>query len=399
MEQLKYSQLSTASGVNKEPTRLHFLNFVKMLKPVEVASVLLPLCALFLWVISLQYVNTRDMTDLGLISVLPPSIIIALVILTISFCLTARQAELRVPIILLHLFLLIFMLYGITTLVEEVPRFSVVYRHAGYTEYIMRTGSVDPGLDAYFNWPGFFVLSAFVTRVTGYQDILPLAAWAPVFFNLIYLGPLYMIFTSATTNKRLIWLGLWFFYLTNWIGQDYFSPQGLNFFLYLVIIAILLKWFKISPKTRSYTRGRYRQSTGFFSILAFRIIEWLRAPDTLCISTKHKQQWVLLVGLLLIFGLVIFSHPLTPFFILASVTALVVFRRIRPFWLPIFMAAMTGAWMFFMTRTFLIGHSSMVLGNFGKVSSNISASVTNRVVQGNPQHSFIASLRIIMTAF
>src|SRR6266487_849605 len=106
---------------------------------------------------------------------------------------------------------------------------------------IMRTGSVDPGLDAYFNWPGFFVLSAFVTQIIGYHDILPLAAWAPVFFNLIYLGPLYMIYTSATTDKRLVWLGPWFFYLTNWIGQDYFSPQGFNFFLYLVIIATLLK--------------------------------------------------------------------------------------------------------------------------------------------------------------
>src|SRR5438876_7818373 len=123
--------------MSKVLPRLPFLNVVKMPKPMEVASVLLPLCALLLWVISLKYVNIRDITDLGLVSVLPASIIIALVILTISFCLTLRQPELRVPVILLHLFLLIFMLYGITTLVEEAPRFAVVYRHAGYTEYIM----------------------------------------------------------------------------------------------------------------------------------------------------------------------------------------------------------------------------------------------------------------------
>ncbi len=396
MEQLKYSQLSTASGVNKEPTRLHFLNFVKMLKPVEVASVLLPLCALFLWVISLQYVNTRDMTDLGLISVLPPSIIIALVILTISFCLTARQAELRVPIILLHLFLLIFMLYGITTLVEEVPRFSVVYRHAGYTEYIMRTGSVDPGLDAYFNWPGFFVLSAFLTRVTGYQDIFPLAAWAPVYFNLIYLGPLYMIFASATTDKRLIWLGLWFFYLTNWIGQDYFSPQGFNFFLYLIIIAILLKWFKVTTQAQPRIPGRLERVLGQFSPLAQRLYTWLTLPDTFYTPCQPRQRIALLISLVIIFALVVFSHPLTPFFVLVSVTALVIFRRCTPRWLPILMTIMIGAWFTFVAQPFLVGHLYDVAGNFGQVGNSITANFAAHVV-GSPEHIFIDTARVIMT--
>jgi len=397
MEQLKYSQLSTAPDVNKEPIRLHFLNFVKMLKPVEVASVLFPLCALFLWVISLKYVNIRDMTDLGLISVLPPSIIVALVILTISFCLTLRKPEPRASIILLHLFLLVFMLYGITTLVEEAPRFAVVYRHAGYTEYIMRTGSVDPALDAYFNWPGFFVLSAFVTRVTGYQDILPLATWAPVFFNLIYLGPLYMIFASATTDKRLIWLGLWFFYLTNWIGQDYFSPQGFNFFLYLVIIAILLKWFKVTTQAQPRIPGRLERHLGRFSPLAQRLYVWLTAPDTFCTPSQPRQRIALLISLVIIFSFVVFSHPLTPFFVLASITTLVIFRRCTPRWLPILMAIMTGAWIIFMAQAYLVGHLYDVTGNFGQVSNAITANVTDRVV-GSPEHIFVVVMRVIMTA-
>ncbi len=179
------------------------------------------------------------MTDLGLISVLPMGTIIPLFLLTASFCLTMWQKKKRVPVILLHILILIFMLYGITALIETVPRFDVVYRHAGYTEYIMRHGSVDPGLDAYFDWAGFFIFSAFLTKIAGYSTVLSYAAWSPFFLNLIYFFPLYIIFTSATTDKRIIWFATWFFYLTNWIGQDYFSPQGLNFFFYLVVIAIL----------------------------------------------------------------------------------------------------------------------------------------------------------------
>jgi hypothetical protein len=396
MEQLKYSPLSTASSVSKVLPRLRFPNVGKMPKLTEAASVLLPLCALFVWAVSLNYVDIRDMTDLGLVSILPASVIIALVILTISFCLTLQQPEPRASIILLHLFLLVFMLYGITTLVEEAPRFAVVYRHAGYTEYIMRTGSVNPDLDAYFSWPGFFVLSAFVTRVTGYQDILSLAAWAPVFFNLIYLGPLYMIFTSATTDKRLIWLGLWFFYLTNWIGQDYFSPQGFNFFLYLIIIAILLKWFKITTQAQPRIPGRLERDLGQFSPLAQRLYTWLTLPDTFYTPGQPRQRIALLISLVIIFALVVFSHPLTPFFVLVSVTALVIFRRCTPRWLPILMAIMIGAWFTFVAQPFLVGHLYDVTGNFGQVGNSITANFAARVV-GSPEHIFIDAARVIMT--
>src|SRR5450759_2817831 len=50
------------------------------------AGVVLPLLAIALWSLSLSSVNIRHMNDLGLVSVLPASIIIALIILTLSFC-------------------------------------------------------------------------------------------------------------------------------------------------------------------------------------------------------------------------------------------------------------------------------------------------------------------------
>src|SRR5260370_30734944 len=191
-----------------------------------------------------------------------------------------------------------------------------------------------------------------------------------------------MIFTSATTDKRLIWLGLWFFYLTNWIAQDYFSPQGLNFFLYLVIIAILLKWFKASPITRPLIGKRRMQRLGRFSLPAQRLYEWLTSSDILRSSSQSWQRISLLVVLMIIFALVVFSHPLTPFFALSSVTALVIFRRCTPRWLPILMAIMTAAWIIFMTHAYLVVHLSVVTGYFGNVSNTITANVTDRVVQG-----------------
>jgi len=108
----------------------------------------------------------------------------------------------------------------------------------------MQYGTVDPNIDAYFNWPVFFIWAALLSQVAGLASPLVLANWTPVVLNAMYLVPLLLIFRAGTSNHRVVWVAMWFFFVSNWIGQDYFSPQGLNFFLYLAVLAVLLTWFK-----------------------------------------------------------------------------------------------------------------------------------------------------------
>ena len=363
--------------------------------PENILGLVLPVCAFLLWMVSLQHIDLSHMNDLGLVSVFTPLTIVALSMLSVSFCWLITRPDTRVQVLLLHLLLLIFMLYGVAALVEEMPRFSVVYRHTGFTEYITRNGTVDPNLDAYFNWPGFFILSALFTRLAGYRDALAFAAWVPVLYNLLYLGPLYMIFNVATRDRRLLWLSLWFFYLMNWIGQDYFSPQGLNLFMYLVIIAILLQWFQVPRATGP--RGRlscYWQRLWSFSQLTRKMYIWFaHRPEG--IHSPGKQHVGLLFCLLLIFAFVDFSHPLTPFFVLLSVLALCLFRRAWPFWLPLVFGVMMAAWIYFMTQAYLAGHFSAAFGS-GGVVLGVTSNVTQRVI-GDQQHIFIAQIRLAMT--
>jgi O-antigen/teichoic acid export membrane protein len=362
-------------------------------------TVMLPIGSLVLWYISLSGINLRNMTDLGLVSVLPPMTIIPLFLLTTSFCLAMWQKKSSIPIILLHVFILLFMLYGITALIESVPRFDVVYRHAGYTEYILRNGGVAAGLDAYFDWAGFFIFSAFLTKIAGYSTILSYAVWSPFFLNLIYFFPLYVIFTTATSDKRIIWFSIWFFYLTNWIGQDYFSPQGLNFFLYLVLIAILLKWFKISAREQAATLGTCWRRLGRLFPLAQSIYGWLTAPDTSITSANKPQRVALLISLIAIFGLMVFSHPLTPFLTIASVTTLIIFRRCKPFWLPALMIIMTTVWIVTMAQPYLVGNLNNIIGDFSHINNVVTQNVTSRTLTGNKDHNFISDIRLFMTAF
>src|SRR5437763_15908920 len=99
---------------------------VKLPNLVDIVCGLLLLSAFLLWSISLRHEDVRSMNDLGMISTFPPSFIISLIILTVSFCLALRQPRVGPLMLLLHLALLIFMLYGIENIVEEAPRFATV---------------------------------------------------------------------------------------------------------------------------------------------------------------------------------------------------------------------------------------------------------------------------------
>lgn len=320
--------------------------------------------ALVVWAASLPGVEVRRMSDLGLISVLTPGVFVALILLTVGFALALRQEPLRPVMLATQLAVLIVMLYGITALVEEAPRFSVVYKHAGFAEYISRTGHLNTAIDAYFYWPGFFVMTAFVTKVAGLSSALDLAPWAPVFFNLLWAAPVYMILASATADRRLVWLGVWLFFLADWVGQDYLSPQALNYFFYLLVLAVLLTWF---------------------------------SPRAAAASSPPWQRAGLVATVLLVFAAIVSGHPLTPFFAIASVGALVILRRFRPRMLPVVMLAMNAGWILAVALPLLIWQSNLVFGSAGKVDTIVSVSVTNRL-QGSPEHIAVIVTRIALTA-
>ncbi|HEY7417628.1 MAG TPA: hypothetical protein VH593_20765, partial [Ktedonobacteraceae bacterium] len=310
MEQSKAIYEQATMPLNSIPITQALQLQAQRLSVNDIIPLLLPFISLVTWAAFLKDIHIGQMNNLGLVSVLPLPTIFSFILITVSFCLTLCQPRLRAPLILFHIFVLIFMLFSTTNFVEDTVRFSTVYRHAGYTEYIMRTGSVDPRLDAYFNWPGFFIFSALLTQLAGYHDILQYAAWAPVFLNLLYLPPLYVLLTTATTDRRLIWLSIGLFYITNWIGQDYYSPQGLCFFFYLTLLAIVLKWFKVAPDLRIPRRLCFLRPVICSLPFTDRLHTWLIEPDALHTPVSDSKQKWLLVLFIAIFSFLVYSHPL-----------------------------------------------------------------------------------------
>ena len=335
------------------------------------------------WSLSLSSIPLDRMDDLGIGPVLPPGIWVGIALVTVGFAVAWwRGSE---PQMALGVLATILVLHGIGVLGEPTMRFATAWQHVGIADYIATHGAVDPNIDAYFNWPGFFALSGFVSSAMGLENIEPVARFAPLFLNVMYLMPLVVIGRALFDDRRLVWLGIWLFYAYNWIGQDYFSPQGLAFFLYLVVLAVVLRWFK--GFSHSGPNGRARRWG--------RLTRQLKVvPDT----PSTAGQRVLLVGVIAVLvAAIVASHQLTPFALVTATVALALVGWDRLRTLPVAVLLMTLLWAAYMAITYLTGHIHELASDVGAVNSTVSTSVGGRI-KGSDGHQTIVQVRLVTMA-
>lgn len=339
---------------------------------------MIPIAAgLLFWAISLQWINPNQMNDLGLISVLPLAYYLALVTLSIGFSIANSKASTTLGVRLLYIAALILIIHGTPQIVYGTLRYSWTWKHVGIIDYIIRHGSVDPTiayLNVYHNWPGFFSLGALLTQVAGFQSALSFAGWGPVAFNLLDLGAIVMILRTLTDDSRLIWLGVWFFFLGNWVGQDYFSPQAMAYFLYLVILGIGLNWLRATkiPSRESIQRWlRFKWATS--------LVSWIfshTAPLSVNEVTPRQRFGLMVVIILAVFAIVS-SHQLTPFMLILALTALVLFGVIRTPSLPVLAGVLTTFWVLFIAVAFMQGNIGWIVKSIGSLLSNFNGNLIN----------------------
>jgi hypothetical protein len=350
--------------------------------------------AVLLWALSLRGIDVRAVGDLGLVSVLPPAFFAAVCLVMASFFWSLRGPTPSTPVMLMHIVALVVMLYGATALIEEVPRFNVVWRHAGVIQHLAETGEVDPAIDAYFNWPGFFALGALATELAGVQSALTFAPWAPVGFNLLCLPPLVLIARAAGGDARVCWTAVWVFYLTNWVGQDYLATQAVAYLLFLSVIAIVLVTARMAPAGSVATSARGLRKR------AARPLRWLRQRGVERAGAAPTWSPGERIGLTLVcvaaIGATVAGHQLTPFVLVATLAAIGLVGDRSARGLAVVAFAMTGAWLVYMAVGYLDGHLGTLLDQTGRVNDAVNANVDERV-RGSSEHVAVVRIRLVFT--
>jgi hypothetical protein len=327
---------------------------------------------LLLFLLPLRGVRLGALDGLGLISVLPVASLAGLVLLVVSFVTMLARRRPAAPVLVAMLIGVVFCLDGVTALIEPLPRFPTTYQIAGFVNYISQTGHVEPALAAYFSWPGFFALIAFVTGAAGVHSLLPLMTWWPVVIDVLLLVPFLLLTRALRLSWRARWLAALLFCLGNWVGQDYFSPQSFNFLLYLVLIATVLMWFSGQHRTGRRTPGELPAG-----------------------SVGARSRGALLLLLILIFVMSTLSHQLTPFLMIVAVGGLVLVRRCSPRGLPVLFAVILVGWISYGTVAYWSGHESAIFGNVGQLFGTFQSSVNDRVT-GTPVHQLADDSRIVL---
>ena len=319
-------------------------------------------------------------SDLGLVAVLPYPFWVGVLILNVAFVVALRGDAVgpaRRPVMILLIAVLVLMLFGTAAFATDVPRGEIAFRHIGIADALSRTHGIDPSIDGYFNWPGFFALLATVLQATG-LDPVSLALWAPVFNMGLWLIALAVVTGYLTRDPRRRWLALWLFCLGNWQDQDYLSPQAFGFFLHLVVIALLL-----GPLAA--------RAAAFRGFRPADLAAWWRGRSPVEPRTGYRVGALVITLLLIV--VISASHQLTPFMVLIAITALTLSGRVWPSRLPLITIVVLTLWLAFPASAYLSGHPP--LADAG-LEAATEANVLDRV-RGADGHVLVVQVRAILT--
>ncbi|MET9878069.1 lipopolysaccharide biosynthesis protein [Actinacidiphila glaucinigra] len=337
---------------------------------------------LLLGALGLYWLPLRGMDDssldamngLGLVSVLPPATLAGAALLVLTFVcglwLPGRRPWLLAAVLLAT----VVSLHAVPAVLEEQPRFATAWQHAGFIDYIGRTGDAAPDMDARFSWPGFFAAVTLVASACGITDLTEVLRWWPTAVQLLALGPLALLLRSVRAGRRAKWCAAWLFALCGWVGQDYFSPQSANYLLYLMFVAVLLVWFRAAGPP------------------AGRLI-----PGEADVPPVGRSDRALLLALLVgLFAASVVSHQLTPFVMLGVLTVLVLVRRSTPRGLPLLCGVLLVGWICFVAEPYWSGHFDELFGGMGSLGGNVSSSVSGRIEGGSTVHKLVLYVRVAL---
>ena len=302
--------------------------------------------AVVLWLVSLPRIRLDRIGDYGLIPLLPATFWIAVAVLLVGFAAAVLRGENRTALLAAHPVVLIAILHATPSVRYGTLRYSWAWKHVGMIDFFMHHDGIDRTireLDAYQNWPGLFTFNATLVKGAGLQSAMGYAGWAPPLVNLAWLAPLFLIFRSFTTDRRLIWSAVVIFILGSWVGQDYFAPQAFAYFIYLTLIALCLRY--LAPGPRGDAVDRWRRA----AIIAIAVVLVAAVAPT---------------------------HQLSPILLIVSLTTMACCRyRVKV--LLIAAIALGAGWDFSFAWPWIVEHQGEYTGSIGALGHNTKSGFVN----------------------
>jgi hypothetical protein len=299
------------------------------------------LVALALWAYAMRHTDVSRLDDYGLVSALHPTFWAGLAVLTTGFWFTVRDARRPGAWPAAYVLGLLVMERATQAVLYPTPLYAWAWKHEAVIDHLLTADGLQTAdqvgdMAVYDQWPGFFAAQAALQRLLGVDSAAMFMAWWPLVSSLMLLLPLLLIYRTFTEDRRLIWTAVWLFYVANWVGQDYFSPQSVAYALHVGVLAVVLRRFGRSAARR----GRPRQAV-----------------------------WTVVITVMIV--AIVISHQLTPGMLAVCLLALCLSRRYRD-WVPLVMTVVIFlAWCLTAALPFLSAAMPDMIRSIGDVGANV----------------------------
>jgi hypothetical protein len=300
------------------------------------------------WRISLQGVAVDHLGSYGLPPALPALWYLSLAIAVLGALGSLGSRRVPVAVGALHLLAIAVILYATIPVLSHQPQYTWVYKHIGVVRYLEAHGQVDPQIDIYNRWPGFFALGALFSELSGQTNPVSYVRWAELFFTALDLLAVTALLRELIGDTRKALAGALVFLFANWVGQDYYSPQAFCYVIYLALVLVALRHLGNGRGARD---GRLSRALGRLSRR-----EQLPAPAAEGASWPRGAALAVAIGL---DAVIVASHQLTPYIALAAFAALMALGVVRPWWLLGAMGLLTLAY-FALNYSYLSTHFRLV---------------------------------------
>lgn len=247
-----------------------------------------------------------DPVPAGLFGSLGPGLVVGLALVVAAAVIAlVRGRALAVPVVVLG---------GVVQLAQAitygVPTVTAAARHIGVVEYIREFGGTNPSADIFQTWSGLFAGAAWVADVGGIVNTILIAAWVPVllaFSTTIAVG---VLAAHWLPGARRPWIAALLTAMTGSLNTTYFSPQSTGILMSIVILVLAtgpLRDAAVSTADGSVAAKPRARRVGLSRIIA-----------------------ITLIGIVLAV-----THQISPYLTVAALVTLIVFRMLRPWWLPV----------------------------------------------------------------
>src|SRR5262249_51764198 len=161
--------------------------------------------------------------------------------------------------------------------------------------------------------------------------------------------------------------------------------------LYLVILGICLRWF--GPTAALSAPPQPRAKRGLFparvAMLRCRLAHRVAQPNPASVVPSPLQRIGLITIVFALMVVIASSHQLTPFMVISSLMALVIFRLCWLRGLPLTMVVLTVTWIIYLANAFVEGNIHWVILSIGRLTNNVESNLVDLSLT-SPGQRFVA---------